>query len=125
MLFGVSARDFYRQSSPSDVLYAIEKLSDLITVAHEIYQQLPGKDFPHNTPAAVPTIGTAHSAIRQFFEARSLEEWERCLRHVLFFALSTDDPDEGGCKEDTLGVCNMVCGLVERCWVVRKDAPSE
>ena len=38
------------------------------------------------------------------------------MRHVLFFALSTDDPDEGGCKEDTLGLYNMVCGLVEGCW---------
>ncbi len=118
ILEAYSARDYYRQSSPSDVLYAIEKLSDLIQVAHEIYRQLPGEGFPDEAPEAMPAIGSAHLAIRRFFEARSLEEWDRCLRHVLFFALSTDDPDEGGCKEDTLGLYNMVCGLVEGCWVV-------
>ena len=119
ILEAYSARDYYRQSSPSDVLYAIEKLSDLIKVAYEIYQQLPGEGFPDNTLAAMPAIGRALLASRQFFEARSLEEWERCLRHVLFFALSTDDPDEGGCKEDTLALYNMVCGLVEGCWIVK------
>ena len=121
ILEAYSARDFYRQSSPSDVLYAIEKLSDLIKVSHEIYQQLPGEDFPDEASGAMPAIGSAHSAIRQFFEARSLEEWERCLRHVLFFALSTDDPDEGGCKEDTLYLYNSVCELVAGCWIAREN----
>ncbi len=60
-------------------------------------------------------IRSDHSAILQFFEARSLDEWERCLRHVLFFALSTDDPDEGRCKEDTLYLYNSVCELVPVC----------
>lgn len=112
ILEAYSAPDYYRLGSPSDVVYAIERLSDLIKVAHEIYQQLPGEDFS----GEAPEVANAHKAIRQFFEARGLEEWERCLRHVLFFALSTDDPDEGGCKEDTLGLYNMVCGLVEGCW---------
>lgn len=113
ILEAYSAPDYYRLGSPSDVVYAIERLSDLIKVAHEIYQQLPGADFSGEAPEAATSIGNAHSAIRQFFEARSLEEWERCLRHVLFFALSTDDPDEGGCKEDTLGLYSRICGLVE------------
>lgn len=85
-------------------------------VAHEIYQQLPIKESPNDTPETFTSIGSAHSTIRQFFEARSLEDWERCLRHVLFFALSTDDPDDGGCKEDTLWLYNVVYGLVEGCW---------
>ncbi len=112
ILEAYSAPDYYRLGSPSDVVYAIERLSDLIKVAHEIYQQLPGEDFS----GEAPEVTNVHTAIGQFFEARGLEEWERCLRHVLFFALSMDDPDEGGCKEDTLGLYNMVCGLVEGCW---------
>ncbi|GAA4443469.1 hypothetical protein GCM10023091_32070 [Ravibacter arvi] len=124
ILEAYSARDYYRLGSPSDVVYAIEKLSDLMKVAHEIYQQLSIEESPNDTPETFTSIGSAHSTIRQFFEARSLEEWERCLRHVLFFALSTDDPDDGGCKEDTLWLYNMVCGLVEGCWEVRKISPT-
>ena len=120
-----SAQDYYKQGSPSDVVYAIEKLTDLIKVAHEIYQQLSGEDFLDEAPEAMPAIGSAHSTIQQFFETGSLEEWERCLRHVLFFALSTDDLDEGGCKEDTLWLYNVVYELVKGCWMVREDAPSE
>lgn len=119
ILEAYSAPDYYRLGSPSDVVYAIERLSDLIRVAHEIYQQLPIEESSDDTRETSTPIISAYSAIRQFFEARSLEEWERCLKHVLFFALSTDDPDEGGCKEDTLWLYNVVCGLVEGCWVVR------
>ena len=77
--------------------------------------------FRMKLPGAMSGIKSVHLAIRQFFEARGLEEWERCLRHVLFFALSTDDPDEGGCKEDTLYLYNSVCELVAACWVVRQN----
>ncbi len=122
ILEAYSAPDYYRLGSPSDVVYAIEKLSDLIRLAHEIYQQLPIEESPDDAREASTPIGSAHSAIRQFFEARSLEEWERCLRHVLFFALSTDDPDEGGCKEDTLWLYNSVSNLVKACWIVRSNA---
>ncbi len=124
ILEAYSAPDYYRLGTPSDVVYAIEKLSDLMKVAYEIYQQLSIEDSPDGAPEATTPIGSAHSTIRQFFAARSLEEWERCLRHVLFFALSTDDPDEGGCKEDTLWLYNMVCGLVEGCWVYLQGRAS-
>ncbi len=121
ILEAYSAQDYYKQGSPSDVVYAIEKLTDLIKAAHEIYQRLSGEGFLDEAPEGMPVIGSAHSTIRQFFQTRGLEEWKRCLRHVLFFALSTDDPDEGGCKEDTLYLYNSVCELVAACWMVRKN----
>lgn len=121
ILEAYSAQDYYKQGSPSDVVYAIEKLTDLIKVAHEICQQLSGEDFLDEAPEGMPAIGSTHSTIRQFFQTRGLEEWERCLRHVLFFALSTDDPDEGGCKEDTLYLYNSVYELVAACWMVREN----
>lgn len=121
VLEAYSAQDYYKQGSPTDVLYAIERLTDLIKAAHEIFRRLPGERSSYNGPEATATIGNAYSVIRQFFELRGLDEWERCLRHVLFFALSTDDPDEGGCKEDTLYLYNSVCELVAACWVVRQN----
>jgi hypothetical protein len=128
ILEAYSANDYYKKSSPSDVLYAMEKLSDLIRVAHDIYQELnkrgKGLEFSrepgHEQIALFGDLQARNPSevITAFFEARTLEEWERCLKHITFFALSTDDPDEGGCKEDTLHLYNTVCGLVEACWVV-------
>ncbi|WP_345027540.1 hypothetical protein [Ravibacter arvi] len=123
ILEAYSAQDYYKQGSPSDVLYAIERLTDLIKAAQEIFRQLTGESPSYNGPEATATLGNAYSVIRQFFEMRGLDDWERCLRHVLFFALSTDDPDEGVCKEDTLWLYNVVYELVKGCWMVREVRP--
>ncbi len=46
ILEAYSAQDYYKQGRPSDVVYAIEKLTDLIKVAHKIYRQLSEEHFP-------------------------------------------------------------------------------
>lgn len=130
ILEAYSQNDYYRKSSPSDVLYAMEKLSDLIRTAHRIYQEVleEGSSLDFSLKPGLERIapfgylktGNPFEAITLFFKARTLEEWERCIKHITFFALSKDEPDEGGTKEDTLYLYSVFCGLVEVCKAIKQ-----
>lgn len=128
ILEAYSANDYYKKSSPSDVLYAMEKLSDLIKAAHRIYKSRPeqsaesgaeGELIPDMAAFRHVQARSSFEVITRFFQCRTLEEWERCIKHITFFALSTDDPDEGGAKEDTLFLYTVFCGLAQACHLLK------
>jgi HEPN domain-containing protein len=130
ILQAYSQNDYYRQSSPADVLFAMEKLGELIYAANELHSGhltiAPRED--HNTVIKSEltesfTLGelsisekqNPHQVIAEFFSFKTYEQWDECLEHISFFALCSDDPAEAGYKEDTLTIFEKVCKLVGAC----------
>ncbi|GAA4430786.1 hypothetical protein GCM10023091_00490 [Ravibacter arvi] len=120
--------EYYKETCPADLVCFTDKLTDLVRTAHQIFvaegcfsdtgslvgSQLPSEGDMHS--AVVPSIDGHLAAINQVFEYRSLEEWELLVKEVTFFALSSDNPSELGCLEDTLLIYRMLCKLVDACW---------
>jgi len=133
ILQAYSQNDYYRQSSPSDVLFTMEKLGELIFAAKELYSEhftinyLKNHDAGKNSKSAdFLSLGELSSFERQnllqvfteFFAFKTYEQWDECLKHICFFALCSDDPNDTGFKEDTMTIFDKVLRLVNACHII-------
>lgn len=130
ILHSYSADDYYRESSPSDVLFVMEKLSDLVAGAHYLYLH----HFPHSRSGAnhnslneseIPA--ESHQEIAKFFGHQQIQEWQQTIKHITFFALCKDSPADAGYTEDTLFLFNAFTKLVAACYQILKlvDIPDK
>lgn len=120
--------EYYRETCPADLVCFTDKLTDLIRAAHQIFVaegcfsdtgNLMGSQRQSDSDlhsAVVSSINEQLEAINRVFKYRSLEEWELLVKEITFFTLSSDNPSELGCLEDTLLIYRMLCKLVDACW---------
>ncbi|MCF2446937.1 HEPN domain-containing protein [Dyadobacter sp. CY345] len=133
ILQAYSQNDYYRQSSPSDVLFTMEKLGELIFAAKELYPEhftinyLKNEDAGKNSKSTdFFTLGELSSfeqqnplqIIAEFFAFKTYDQWDECLKHICFFALCSDDPTEAGFREDTMTILGKVLRLVNACDII-------
>jgi len=133
ILQAYSRNDYYRQSSPSDVLFTMEKLGELVFAAKELYSEhltinyLKNEDAGKNsrsvdffTPGELSFVEQQHPlpVIAEFFDFKTYEQWDECLKHISFFALCSDDPAETGFKEDTMTIFEKVMRLINACHII-------
>lgn len=125
ILQAYSANDYYRQSSPSDVLFTMEKLSDLVTTAHIIYR----KTSIHHTSqnkfriSIVQTI--SYTDVTGFFQHQPVQEWQETIKHITFFALCKDNPVDAGYCYDTFFIFNSFSKLVAACFDILRELRTQ
>lgn len=133
ILQAYSQNDYYRRSSPSDVLFTMEKLGEVVFAAKELYSEhltinyLKNEDAGKNsrsidffTPGELSFVEQQHPlpVIAEFFDFKTYEQWDECLKHISFFALCSDDPAETGFKEDTMTIFEKVMRLINACHII-------
>lgn len=133
ILQAYSQNDYYRQSSPSDVLFTMEKLGELILTAKELYCEDQIINYPKNentiekfetneflTPGELSSFHQQNplQVIAEFFAFKTHDQWDDSLKHICFFALCSDDPAETGFKEDTMTIFEKVLRLVNACHII-------
>ena len=133
ILQAYSQNDYYRQSSPADVLFTMEKLAELIFAAKELHSYYlnitsleeanaleKSKSTEFLAPGELSSLEqeNPHQVIAEFFSFKTYEQWDECLKHISFFALCVDDPAEAGFKEDTLTIFEKILKLVNACHIL-------
>ncbi|REA64495.1 hypothetical protein DSL64_02815 [Dyadobacter luteus] len=126
ILQAYSANDYYRQSSPSDVLFTMEKLSDLVTAAHMICRNTLFN--PSANKSKITNLQTqtgSYNDIADFFEHQPLKRWQETIKHITFFALCKDNPVDAGYCHDTLFVFNSFSKLVVACFDILRELRTQ
>jgi hypothetical protein len=122
ILQAYSANDYYRQSSPSDVLFTMEKLSDLVTVANMIYRNTLFNPSANKSKITNLQIQTgSYNDIAGFFEHQPLRWWQETIKHITFFALCKDNPVDAGYCYDTLFIFTSFGKLVGACFDILRE----
>lgn len=128
-----SSDHFYRNGSPSDVLYLLEKLESLINTAYLINDEnfifVVRDTFSEVRPVSQKLEMTLSmlskeemddpkKVLTDFFNFKSFKEWKQDLQEINSFALSKHPAHEWGAWIDSLSIFVYSLKLIEALYLI-------